>query len=164
MIEFLGRIIHFSSKFFDWLQPLTDLAARLWVSWIFLESGLVKIHAWQSTLMLFTYQYHVPLLSPYAAAVLGTACELILPILLTLGLGGRIVIFVFFIYNLVAMISYHYLWTPVGWSGMEQHISWGLLLALLMTFGSSKLSLDYWLRKEYLRHREKRCLQNPKVN
>jgi putative oxidoreductase len=149
MIQFFARILSPFLKLLDWLQPLADLAARLWVSWIFLESGLVKIHAWQSTVMLFTYQYHVPWLPPYFAAVLGTACELILPILLTLGLGGRITILVFFIYNIVAVISYHYLWTPVGWNGLEQHVSWGLLLAMLMTFGSSKLSLDYWIRKEY---------------
>jgi len=33
--------------------------------------------------------------------------------------------------------------------GLDQHINWGLLLALLMCHGSGKLSIDYWLRKKH---------------
>jgi putative oxidoreductase len=88
-------------------------------------------------------------LSPTFAAILGTGAELILPVLLVLGLGGRLSIAIFFIYNMMAVISYHYLWTPEGAMGLDQHINWGLLLAMMMTRGYSKYSLDYWLSKKY---------------
>ena len=75
------------------LAPLGDLIARVWVAEIFFMAGLVKIQSWDSTLALFEYEYNVPILSPYFAAVLGTVAELILPILLAIGLGGRFWIF-----------------------------------------------------------------------
>ena len=71
------------------LQPLALLAARLTVAQAFFLSGLTKLRDWDTTLALFTDEYHVPLLSPELAAVLGTAGELVLPALLVLGLGGR---------------------------------------------------------------------------
>ncbi len=156
MIRFFAIILRPFLKLLDFLTPLADLLARLWVSWIFFKAGLVKIQAWQPTVNLFTYEYHVPWLSPTAAAVLGTAAELILPILLVLGLGGRITIMIFFLYNIIAVISYNFLWTPEGWNGLAQHINWGLILALLMTHGPGKLSLDYWIRQRHGHHLEKK--------
>lgn len=133
----------------DFLTPLGDLAARWWVAYIFFAAGLTKIQSWESTLLLFEHEYRVPILSPWLAAVLGTGLELLLPVLLFVGLGGRVIIFLLFCYNLVAMISYPYLWTPEGRLGLDQHINWGLLLALLMFHGSGKLSVDYILRKRF---------------
>ncbi len=156
MVKFFAMILRPFLILLDWLQPVADLLARCWIAWIFFKAGLVKIGAWQSTLLIFANEYNVPLLSSEAAAVLGTAAELILPVLLVLGLGGRITILLFFIYNLIAVISYNYLWMPEGWAGLAQHINWGLLLALLMTHGSGKISLDYLIRKFYGHHLEKR--------
>ncbi len=152
MIRFIGRLIRPFLWSLDYLRPLADLVARCWVAWIFFKAGLVKIQAWQATINLFTYQYQVPLLSPGVAAALGTAAELILPVLLTIGLGGRIMIFIFFVYNIIAVASYHFLWTPDGWDGLAQHINWGILLALLMTHGPGKLSLDHWIRRHHGHH------------
>ena len=139
-------------RLFNALAPVGDLLARIWIAQIFFFSGLVKIQSWQSTLMLFTHVYHVPLLSPYIAAVLGTAAELILPVLLVLGLGGRFMILILFIYNLVCAVSYSYLWTANGFAGLEEHINWALLLMLLMFHGSGKLSLDYLIHKIHGHH------------
>lgn len=145
MISPLIRACHF-------LTPVGDLLARIWVAQIFFMSGLVKAQAWQSTKMLFAHVYNVPFLPPYFAAVLGTGAELILPILLVLGLGGRFVILLFFIYNLVCAISYPFLWTAQGAAGLSQHINWALLLMLLLFHGSGKLSLDYLLHKMHGHH------------
>jgi putative oxidoreductase len=131
------------------LTPLGDLIARVWVAQIFFVAGLVKIQSWESTLALFEYEYKVPILSPYFAAVLGTAAELVLPVLLAVGLGGRFWIFALFVFNIVAAASYPFLWTPEGSTGLQQHIGWGVLLMLLMFHGSGKLSLDYWIHKKY---------------
>lgn len=139
-------------KLLDFLTPLGDLAARLWIANIFFKSGMVKIENWKQTVDLFTYVYHVPLLPPYIAAIMGTAAELILPVLLVLGFGGRIAILIFFIFNIIAVVSYNFLWTPDGYAGLQQHVNWGLLLALLMFHGPGKLSLDSWLRKEHGHH------------
>lgn len=138
--------------FLIFLTPLFDLLARLWISYVFLLSGLSKVENWQSTIMLFTYEYHVPLLSPYAATVLGTIAEFVLPVLLTLGLGGRVVIFIFFVYNLIAMFSYPFLFTANGQAGLYQHITWGLLLGLLMCHGPGTLSLDSLINRKHGHH------------
>jgi putative oxidoreductase len=139
-------------RVFNWLSPFGDFAARLWVAQIFFMSGLVKLQAWQSTKMLFAHVYDVPLLPPNFAAILGTTLELLLPILLVLGLGGRFVILIFFLYNAVCAISYPFLWTAAGAAGLSQHINWGLLLMMLMFHGSGKISLDYWIRERHGHH------------
>ena len=72
------------------LQPAGALAARLYIAQVFWLAGLTKIRDWETTLLLFTEEYRVPLLPPAWAAVSGTAGELLLPVLLVLGLGGRL--------------------------------------------------------------------------
>jgi putative oxidoreductase len=139
-------------KSLDILAPVGDLLARLWIAKIFFLSGLTKIASWQTTVMLFTNAYHVPLLPPVAAAYLGTGFELILPVFLVLGLGGRFLIFVFFLYNVMCVISFHFLWTPAGQAGLDDHVNWGLLLMLLMFHGEGKISLDYLIHRIWGHH------------
>lgn len=154
MIKIFAKCYSAFLKVLNFFEPLGYLAARWWVAYIFFMAGLTKIQNWDSTMMLFEHEYSVPILSPTIAAYLGTGLELVLPVLLVLGLGGRLIIFMFFCYNLVAMISYPFLWTPEGRLGLDQHINWGLLLALVMFHGSGKLSLDYLFRKKYGHHME----------
>src|SRR4051812_16610632 len=76
-----------------WLNALYSpfaLLTRLYVSWVFLNSGWLKITAWSQTLSLFEDEYHVPVLPPHLAAVVGTFGELFFPILVILGLAGRL--------------------------------------------------------------------------
>src|SRR6266576_4583030 len=73
----------------DKLQPIAALAMRLYVAKVFIMSGWLKVSRWDSTLALFQNEYHVPVLSPQVAAVLGTTCELGLPVLLAMGFGTR---------------------------------------------------------------------------
>ena len=42
--------------------PLLLLFCRLWVAWVFFNSGLIKISSWDSTLYLFELEYQVPIL------------------------------------------------------------------------------------------------------
>lgn len=151
IFNFFSKTICYLLKILDFLTPFFDLIARLWVGYVFLKAGILKIQNWQGTLYLFTHEFHVPLLSPTLAAVLGTGTELILPLLLFIGLGGRPIILLFFIYNLIATFSYPFLWTPEGGQALSAHINWGLLLALLMCHGSGKISLDYWIKKKFSR-------------
>jgi putative oxidoreductase len=125
----------------DHLQSLWLLLARLWIAKIFFLAGLTKIRDWEVTLLLFTEEYRVPLLPPAVAAFMGTAGELILPILLLVGLGTRFAALGLFIVNVVAVISYP------GLSGvaMELHAYWAMLMAALLIFGAGHYSLDNWL-------------------
>lgn len=144
-----ARIVRPIIRLLNALRDLGDLIVRWWVAKIFLASGISKVVSWGSTLVLFKYDYSVPLLSPAVAAYIGTGAEFILPLFLILGLGGRFWIFAFFVYNIVCVISFHFLWTPSGITGLTDHINWGMLLMLLMFHGSGRLSLDYWLHKRY---------------
>ena len=120
------------------LQPAALLLARLHVGSVFFRAGLTKIRDWDTTLALFADEYHVPLLSPDTAAVLGTAGELALPVLLVLGLGGRFAAAGLFVLNSVAMLSL----AEIPQAALQQHVFWGSLLAGLLQWGPGRWSLD----------------------
>ena len=136
-------------KNLDNLKAMSALIARVWIGNIFLQSGLSKLTSWNTTVVLFKYDYHVPLLPAEFAAYIGTGAEFLLPALLILGLGGRFSIFAFFIYNIVCVVSFSFLWTPAGNAGLNDHVTWGILLMLLMFYGPGKFSLDYLLHKKF---------------
>lgn len=125
-------------KMLDGMAPLIDLGIRLYVSWIFFKSGLLKFQSWESTRALFEYEYAVPILPPDIAAVMGTAAELGLPLLLALGLAGRFAALALFFFNIVAVISY----PDLSEVGRQHHLYWGLLLAMLAVRGPGVLSVD----------------------
>lgn len=125
------------------LQPLLSLAGRLYVAQAFFLSGLTKLRDWDITLALFSDEYHVPLLPPELAAVMGTAGEIGLPILLVLGLGGRIAPLGLSVVNVVAVLSL----AEIAPAALQQHISWGIVLAVLAVFGTGRWALDSLLGK-----------------
>jgi putative oxidoreductase len=129
----------------DRLQPLLALGLRLWVARVFFNSGLVKLGNWSGTLGLFENEFHVPLLPPHAAAVLGTAAEIGLPVLLALGLGTRAAAFALFVFNVVAVISY----PDLSDAGLKDHVLWGTMLAVTFFYGPGKIALDPWLRRRF---------------
>lgn len=139
----LTSYLNFPAPYLDKLQSLTALSMRLWVAWVFFKAGLVKIQSWSSTVMLFEYEYHVPLLNPTLAAWLGTAVELAAPVLLAFGLFGRWPALTLFLFNIVAVISY----PDMSRAGIEQHITWGLILAALMVYGHGRFCLDALIRR-----------------
>jgi putative oxidoreductase len=134
---------HAALRGLDGLAPLLDLGIRLYVANIFFSAGLTKIASWDTTLALFENEYAVPLLSPQWAALLGTAGELVLPVLLVLGLGGRIAALGLFIVNAVAVVAY----PDIGDVGLADHQVWGLLLLVTLLHGPGALSLDRLLAR-----------------
>ena len=124
----------------DKLQPLFALAMRLYVAKVFIASGLLKFQRWDSTLALFENEYHVPVLSPQVAAVLGTSAELGLPILLALGIGTRAAALALFVFNIVAVISY----PDLSDAGLKDHYLWGALMLVIAVYGPGRLSVDHW--------------------
>ena len=137
----LRRLLDLSAGFtsvLNALQPLAALSARLYVAQVFFLSGLTKLRDWGTTVALFTDEYQVPLLSPPLAAFMGTSGELVLPVLLVLGLGGRLAALGLFVVNAVAVIAL----ADIPPAALQQHILWGALLAGLAVYGPGTWSLD----------------------
>jgi putative oxidoreductase len=125
------------------LQPAFALAARLYVSWVFLKSGWLKLSDWGQTVSLFEIEYKVPLLPPTAAAVLGTFGELFFPALLILGFCGRFAALGLSAVNVLAVVSYaHVLYQEGFEAAIAQHYLWGFMLAVLLIYGPGTWSLD----------------------
>ena len=127
------------------LQPMAQLAARLYVAQVFFAAGLTKLRDWDTTLALFADEYHVPLLPTELAAVLGTGGELVLPVLLALGLAGRFAAAGLFVVNIVAVISL----AEIPPAALAQHQLWGVLLALLVLWGPGRWSADALLLRRW---------------
>lgn len=146
IVTTLGRPVQALAKGFDLLQPLLALGVRIWVGLQFWKSGLLKLSSWDTTLYLFNNEYHTPLLPPEVAAVAGTFGELFFPILLWLGLFGRVGALGMFAVNAMAVISYRQVLLAEGFeAALAQHVLWGFMLIVLMVYGPGKLSLDHLL-------------------
>ncbi len=118
-----------------------DLVLRLYLLKVFFQSGLTKIQSWQSTIDLFAYEYSVPLLSPQVAAIMATGGELILPVLILLGFLTRPAAIGLFILNAVAAYAYA-LTDFYNFTGMLDHILWGVMILIYILYGPSPLSID----------------------
>jgi putative oxidoreductase len=141
MTKFTQRIIQAyrqTSQLLNYLQPFALLSARLYVAWVFFAAGLTKLRDWDSTLFLFEEEYSVPFIPFELAAYLGTAGELILPVLLVLGIASRFSALGLSVVNIVAVISLSEI-TPAA---LYSHVIWGLLLLQIVLFSAGKLSLD----------------------
>lgn len=129
------------------LKPVMLLGFRLYVAYVFFKSGLTKVGdnymVTSSTIDLFKYEY-----MPYVAesiaevgAYLATYAELILPILLVIGFLSRPAALGLFILNAVA--AYSLAQTDfASAAGHWQHISWGIMFAVVFAFGPGGLSID----------------------
>ena len=146
--------------FFNGLQPISDLIMRIVVGWAFYSSGLTKVASTEllmnllgrdiryptslepsaTTNMLFANEYSVPFLTPDVAAQVGTAAEIVLPVLLIFGLFGRVSALGLFIFNVVAVVSYEA--AQVG-NAFYLHVLWGVMLLSLIAHGPGKISIDY---------------------
>lgn len=128
----------------NFLAPLFDLGLRLWVARVFWNSGMQKTASWDSTLMLFEYEYAVPLLPYDVAAYLATGVELVAPVLLVLGLGTRAGALALFVLNYVAAISY----PDINIAGIKDHMLWGTMLAITFFHGPGKISVDHFVKRK----------------
>lgn len=134
--DFLGRIASLAA-------PAVLLLTRVYVGWVFLKSGGLKLADWSSTLALFEFEYQVPLLPPALAAVAGTAGELLFGALVIAGLFGRSAALGLFAVNALAVVSYQQVLLAEGFeAALAQHVLWGALLLGLFVTGPGRWSLD----------------------
>ena len=138
MQSFIKQVDDIAQRAVEPLLPLLLLFTRLWVAWVFFQSGMIKYSSWDSTLYLFEYEYQVPLLPWLAAAYLGTAAELILPVFIALGLFTRPMALALFIFNIIAVMSYPLLWE----GGFFDHQLWGMMMLVNIFWGGGMISLD----------------------
>ncbi|MBL0319573.1 MAG: DoxX family protein [Alphaproteobacteria bacterium] len=139
----------------DVLAPAVLILARLQMANIFFTSGMLKVKDWSNTLLLFEAEHPVPFLPKgladmlsitnnhlpaNVAACMGTFTELVMPVLLVLGLGGRLAAFLMLVMTAVIQFSYQ--------ESME-HVYWALLLGIILTQGPGKWSFDYLIRKRF---------------
>ena len=123
----------------NWLQSIALLAARLFIARVFFLSGLTKLASWDTTIALFSDEYKVPLLPPELAAYMSASMELALPVLLVLGLMTPLAALGLMGMTLVIELFVY--------PGTTEHYYWLLLNGILLTHGSGKFGLDYWLAK-----------------
>jgi putative oxidoreductase len=143
----LARPLDIANRGLGSLHSAFALFTRIYVSWVFLKSGWLKLSAWEQTISLFQDEYRVPLLPPTLAATAGTAGELVFPILLILGLAGRLSALGLFAVNALAVISYAHVLLQEGFeAAIGQHYLWGFMLLMLTIYGPGDYSLDRLLR------------------
>lgn len=120
-----------SERAINLLRPLVDMITRLSIAEVFFSSGLLKLQNWNTTLYLFSDEYHVPLLSPASAAIMATAGELGLSALLAIGLFTRFAALGLFVVNAVAVISYYYALKESP-AALQDHVQWAMMLGLIL--------------------------------
>lgn len=140
----IGRAWNLLNRGLDGLQSPALLVARLYVSYVFFNSGLQSLRNWAGTVWLYENEFHVALLPPHVAAVVGTAGELLLPPLVALGLFGRFGALGLFMVNAVALLSYMYALQPPA---IMFHFIWGILILVAALWGPGKWSVDHWMQR-----------------
>jgi putative oxidoreductase len=117
------------------------LVARIATFSVFFRSGTQKLSDWNSTLLLFQNEYHVPLLPPTVAAYLAATLELGGSILILTGLLTRVSIVALLGMILVIQVFIY----PMAW---PDHIQWFAFMFILLARGPGRLSLDclLWAR------------------
>ena len=143
----LVTLVDKSINAMTFLAPLFDLGIRIYVARVFWLSGQTKIQSWESTLMLFEYEYAVPVVPFDVAAYAATGVELVAPVMLVLGLGTRLGALSLFVLNYVAAISY----PDINIAGIKDHLLWGTMLAISFFHGPGKLSVDHLIRRKMLK-------------
>ncbi len=128
------------------LAPVLFLVIRLWMADIFFRSGLLKLQDLEGAIFLFTQVHPVPFLPPDLAAYLATTIELVCSTLLALGLAARFAALPMLAMALVIqfVVGAH---DPTFYQ--TEHYYWIFLLAVIVTKGPGRLSLDQLLARRF---------------
>ncbi len=122
-----------------YVEPVFNVAARIWMGKIFIDSGLARVANWNSQEFLFGEEYKLGLFPPKLWAIVTTGCELVLPVLLFVGLFTRVPALGLFI--MTAVIHF-----VVGYANDDYlapyHYVWMLAFGYLFIRGGGPLSID----------------------
>ena len=120
----------------------TLLGARLFLALPFWLAGQARLAQWEAQAFLFEYEHPLPLLSPMQAAWLTTACELLLPVLLALGLFGR-----FAAMGLGVMAATIFFVIGGTYAIAAEQVPWMAIGGLIFLVGPGRLSVDREIRR-----------------
>jgi len=139
-------------------EDLIILSSRVAIASVFWRSVQTKISGWEvydqslqfynvsaSAVMLFQYEYNLPLLSPNVAAHAASFAEFFFPIMLVLGLGTRFA--ALGLLSVTAVIQF--LVFPEAW---PTHILWFALLLYIAKHGGGRIALDRFFRTSVLKN------------
>ncbi len=129
------------------LQSPLLLFFRVYAGWVFFSSGLWKVNNWEQNLIVFEYEYAVPLLNYETAAYLATFGELVFPVFLIAGLGTRFAAIAISFINIVAVISYYA--TLAKGAGLALHQLYGAMLLACIVWGGGFFSVDRWIKSRF---------------
>jgi putative oxidoreductase len=131
---------------------ILTLVARLAIFMVFWKSVQTKISGltifdqhfafWNlndSTLLLFRFEYNLPLLSPQVAAYMATFGEFFLGLMILFGLSTRFAALGLLLMTLVIQLFVY----PSAW---PTHLLWATGLLMLIRNGAGKPSLDSFLK------------------
>ncbi|MFT7098772.1 MAG: putative oxidoreductase [Rickettsiales bacterium] len=121
-----------------YIAPLLLLAIRIWIAIIFLKSGLTKTSNIDSTILLFEYEYALPIISPVFAAYSAIIFEIGCSFLLAMGIFSRLSALPLIVMTIVIQ-------TLVFQN--PEHFYWFFLLSTIVVFGGGKISTDYFAKK-----------------
>jgi putative oxidoreductase len=147
LVEKLDAPTRAISELLGKLQSPFLLYLRLYVAWVFLKSGMHKIGDWETTLLLFEYEYAVPILPFELAAYLATFGELVFPIFLIVGFGTRFFALALTFVNIMAVVSYYA--TLARGAGLVWHYMWAAMLFTNVIYGGGFFSVDQWLKAKF---------------
>jgi putative oxidoreductase len=148
----INKIIQLANKPLGLLKLLPEdviaLTARFAIAIVFWRSAQTKINGWDflgqswqffnlnsSTVMLFEYEYDLPLIAPEVAAYIATFAEFFVSIAIFLGFMTRLSALAF----LVMTATIQFLVYPDAW---PTHILWAAILLYIIKHGPGRFSLD----------------------
>jgi len=124
---------------------IVQLALRISIGSIFLNSGLLKVRSWEFAVKLFQDEYKLPFLDPELGARLAAFNELVWPVFLFVGLATRIAALPLLAMDLVIVYVY-----PDAWN---EQLLWAGALGLLLIRGPGVFSLDFLIEQGFRRGR-----------
>lgn len=140
----------------DWLISLVLIAPRLWLGMIFWNAGQARLTNWNSQEFLFTHFHAVPVVPPSIAALLTTAGELVLPVLLVVGLLGRLGALGLFVMTFTIQFLVFQSETGINDFGATpvtnpEHYLWMAAALLMVITGPGRISVDQFIRTRLLK-------------
>lgn len=131
-------------------HPIVPLVGRLFISYIFVTSGIAKAFSWSSNVQYMNTR-HLPMIPVLLAAAM--LIELAGSLCLITGFHARVAAFVMFLYTTAVTVLFHNYWAATGMmAGMQEtHFRKNLAimggLLVLACSGPGKWSLGAALRK-----------------
>lgn len=130
LCNFYQIYTNFTAKY---LSQILLLAIRVYIGWIFFNSGLNKLSSIDDTIILFAYKYNLSLISPEIVVYLAIFVELFFGTSIILGFLTKLTALPLVIMTVIIQ-------TLVFQN--EQHFYWLFSLITLMIYGGGIISID----------------------